>query len=582
MIITQTIEESDQAAGTSLCKLYVPGFYELGSVEAGSAFYLEGPKKPISDFFNNPMLILLDGTESRLWQAEDLNVRAGENDFFPPGEPWPDVATVTLYIRFKGVGQPLAGRPWQLSSALQNFIGISAYGENYGNLERRFLLATTAKNLAETTSSQPEKDGLLEKLAIFFQQPPYYLHNCLAIEKLRKQEFQPETNWQKDNLFGLPVLISSHFSLASLTQIKHILAGLNEKLPFGEFIKTKMKSDLSIVFIKEYEHSRTIAPGYFDSYLDHSRIMVWILEDEPVSDTVQEILVHEFYHALSSAWNNKKVLYKTNENISLEESSAEWFAFFCGGKGTGLKYDKESFQPGSISIWPASAACKSNRLHYNLSTFIHWLYLKINVDSVSFLEKVLKSSREGKFRHLLEDAGYASMNQALPEYMAFCWWMSLGSPEYFDKPFNASFANLQKKSFFVADSKHNFNSIAWEVEKLEYWKFFPEPGHSYFLKGRIESLKSGWELVSKIPEDKLMIFMAFMADGKILESRRLKGFSELDIIRKQLPAKADNWSMWVHYQLPENEDIEVSEDDQKNEPIMEMFKSGQKSARGTP
>ncbi|EKD81308.1 MAG: hypothetical protein ACD_39C01865G0001 [uncultured bacterium] len=193
---------------------------------------------------------------------------------------------------------------------------------------------------------------------------------------------------------------------------------------------------------------------------------------------------------------------------------------------------------------------------------MHWLYLKLDLDPAAFLEKVLQASKEGKFRHLLEIAGYVSMNQALSEFMAFCWWMSLGSPEDLHEPFNASFKELRKKNFFVSGSRHDFNSMAWEVDKLDYWKFFPLPGHSYFFKGQIDLLKSGWELVTAIPEEGLMIFMAIMSEGKILEVRRLKGFSELAMVRSQ---------------LPENEEAAVSDDDQRHEVIMEMFKSGRNS-----
>ncbi|EKD81309.1 MAG: hypothetical protein ACD_39C01865G0002 [uncultured bacterium] len=121
-IVSQTMQAGDQAAKNSLCKIErAPEFYELGKVEAGTVFFMKGPQKPISDFYQNPILILLDGSESRMWHAEDLKIVAGtQTRIFAPDKPWPDVATVSLYIRFKGVGQPLGGRPLPFPKALSD------------------------------------------------------------------------------------------------------------------------------------------------------------------------------------------------------------------------------------------------------------------------------------------------------------------------------------------------------------------------------------------------------------------------------------------------------------------------------
>lgn len=582
-VVSRSIEVAGQIEEKNLCMLEVPEFYETGTVEACPSLFMHGPYNLIRDFYNAPRLILLDGSESRVWSAADLRIYAGDDvQVFADDKNWPDIATVTLYVRLKGSGQPLPGRPWQLSSMIQDFIGTAAYGREGSNLRHRYWLATTADRLNDTSADQAESNGLLAGLEKFFRLPGYFINNCIAIKKLYSQEFLPEQNWHKDNLFGAPVLISSYFNTASLQQIRQMLSDFNTKLPFAEFINKIEKKDLSLVFLKELEGSNTRAPGFFISHIDHSRITMWIDENKPGFDQVKKTLTHEYYHALSSAWNKRRTHYKTNENISLEESSANWFAFFCMAEGKGLKSDEEAFFPGRISIWPTTAIPEgANNGHYELYAFIHWLYLKMDLEPAAFLEKLLESSSEGSFKHILEIAGYDSMQKALPEYMAFCWWMSLGSPDNFAEPFNPSFAGLKNKTFFVADSPKNFNSITWDAEKHEYWKFCPNPGCSYFIKGRIETLKSGWELISQVPEDRQTIFMALLSEKKILEIRRLQSLTELDQIRNQLPEEADNWSLWLHYQLPAEDDVKMVEGGQQ-ELIMEMFKSGRKTAIGKP
>ena len=581
-VVSRTMQAADQARKKSVCRIErAPEFYELDKVEVGSYLYIEGLKQSLSEFVEKPALVLLDGCESRLWMADDLDIVGGFSaGIFETENPWPGEETDVLRIRLTGTGQPLKSRPWRLSGILQNFAGKLAFGEYGGNLNRRYLLVTTAVNLIEP-STFPREENLQAKIEQFFQQPAFLIDNCIAIHKLQRQEFRPEKNWHKDNLFGTPALISSHFEAATLLQIKRILADLNQKLPFAKLVGTFTKSELSLVFLKESEDSNALAHGYFSFSNGLTGITMWIDENRPIQDSTR-ILLHEYYHALSYIGNNNERPLRTNESVLLEESAAEWFSMLCTGEGRGMKYTRRAFKPGHISVWPASAAPgKIGNSYYNMDAFIHWLYLKSDLGQSEFLEKLLAASGEGRFDQILAVAGHSSMNQALPEFMAFCWWMSLASPEEIIEPFNSSFTGLKEKSFFASGSQHDFNSIKWDVDTLDYWKFFPVPGHSYFLKGDINLLKSGWELVTEISEENLMIFMAFLVEGKVLEVRRLKGCSEFGIVRKQLPAQADSWSLWFHYRLPENEECAAADDNQRREEIMEMFKSGRAAVTGS-
>ena len=124
-VVSRTMQAADQARKKSVCRIErAPEFYELDKVEVGTYLYIEGLKQSLSEFVEKPALVLLDGCESRLWMADDLDIVGGFSaGIFETENPWPGEETDVLRIRLTGTGQPLKSRPWRLSGILQNFAG---------------------------------------------------------------------------------------------------------------------------------------------------------------------------------------------------------------------------------------------------------------------------------------------------------------------------------------------------------------------------------------------------------------------------------------------------------------------------
>ncbi|MBU1108530.1 MAG: hypothetical protein KKB51_17780 [Candidatus Riflebacteria bacterium] len=554
-------------------RLEAPIFYETGENELSPFCWLAGSKEQMTGFLKKPVLVLLDGVDSRFWSDEGvefiyatLEVKDGENPRIPAESPdfpgiiasHPVTSEIGITFHLNGPGKPLRGGPGMIGVFLQDLFGKLVFDHAGSAGERRFFLAIDADIFYGKSKTPSDEGGLLSRIERNFQLPAFFLRNALAREKLYANELLAENGWIKSNYIGFPVFISRRLTSDTIDFLKTLCENETRQFPFENFHSEMISKQLTYVFLKEQEHGKN--GGFsFTNYLNHPLITSWIEETTSPTEgdsfidreNLYRTLAHETFHAMQSSWKTGKPPYDNNEGIALSESGAVWFEYFVAGRGKGLELEEKPFSPGSPGLWPPKEKVeKSNTSHYKLYGLLQMLFLRMEKNPEVFLGILLDATLEGSFSGLAKKAGYPDTGTALREFYAFCWWNSLGCPGSLEEPFEPMFSALSRKAFFARNPADRFQEIFKASQEQKYFKYYPRPGHSLFFKGTTDELREGFELIGNIPANNMLLYVAFLGGEKYLSHRRLNGLEEFRELKNQIATGADGWSLWLYHIFP--------------------------------
>ncbi len=548
---------SNEGYADGVTDFEIPDFFEPDKVEAVAFVTIEGSSAALAGFFQDPLLVLLDGADSRYWDADDVKVTAQTNDFSSPmllasGTPWPASSTIKMQIRLEGTGKPLYSGLDGLVFSLRTLLAKTVFGKFGPEKKNRFFIALEGKHYLGMNAETQGSSGFQAKIERWCKQPSLFLRTRLASKRLAPGELYPVHHWERTNYLGFPVFLPEQYGSETISLLKDLIAGENARFPFRDVISKVASQPLSIVILPLQDPQTKLSSRFRDT-IDPAipwRIIV-STDVKPCVAEVSGTLMHEFFHAMQWSWRPGFRYRSKHEAISIIESGADWFEFFGAGGGKGLEIESNRFNPGLVWLWPPWEKTKTKVAHYCLSGFLHWVFLRLEMSPGKFVTLLLDATHEGTFEPLVKRLGYERLGEALREYYLFCWWMGLGEPTPVQPPFLGYFPAMAVKPFFASNQSTLFEKV-FEDGDIEYAQrpISLEPGQCRYFKGPVSLLKGGWEITGRIPPGELFLLVSFLSNGKYLSHRHLNGIDDIRNLRNQIPEEADAWTLFLHHYLP--------------------------------
>jgi len=186
-----------------LLRVRPPTYYEINKIQIGAFALVYGKNeelKQLQSFFDDPVLVLIDGTESRYWDASQIFIESKFRDLtIAPGSVLPASGTVALSCHLTGPGIMLPGRPSSIRAFLNDHIGGILFGENSKTINNRFFLAMDGKSFRE--GSATNNDFLLN-LEAWVKPASFFIRSALGSKKLDPIELLSEPNFEKCDFLG--------------------------------------------------------------------------------------------------------------------------------------------------------------------------------------------------------------------------------------------------------------------------------------------------------------------------------------------------------------------------------------------
>jgi hypothetical protein len=548
---------SNERYAVGVTRIEIPDFFEPDKVEAVAFVTLEGNSAALAGFFQDPLLVLLDGGDSHYWDADDLKVTAETNDLadamiLASGTPWPASSPITMQIRMEGTGKPLYSRLDGLVLSLRALLANIVFGEFGPNEKNRFFIVLEGKHCRGRKADIQGGSWLQAEIERWLQQPSLFLRAPLASRSLAPRELYPVHHWEQTNYLGFPVFLPEQYGSETISLLKDLITRESARFPVLDAIAKVASHSLSFVILPQHG-GKASGSSRFRYTIDPAvpwRIIVWT-DEKPCVAEVSSTLAHEFFHAMQWSWKPGFRLKSNHEALSILESGADWFMYFHAGEGKGLEILLESFNPGMVSLWPHWEKTSTRAGHYLLSGFLHWAFLRLEMSPGEFVALLLDATHGGTFEPLVKRLGYERLEEVLREYYLFCWWMGLGGPTPIQSPFLDYFPALAGKPFFASNQSKHFEGIIKDGD-IEYSQesVSLKPGQCNYFKGPVSLLKGGWEITGRIPPDELLLLASFLSNGKYLSCRQLNGIDDIRNLRNQIPEGADGWSLFLHRHLP--------------------------------
>ena len=345
---------SNEGSAYGITEFEVPDFFEPDKVEVVAFVTLEGNSAALAGFFQDPLLVLLDGSASRYWDIDDVKVIAQTNDLTTPmlitsDTPWPASSAIKMQIRLEGTGKPLYSGLDGLVFSLRALLAKAVFGEFGPENKNRFFIALEGKHYLGMNAETPSNSEFQAEIERWFKQPSLFLRKRLASKRLEPGELYPVHHWERANYLGFPVFLPEQYGSETISLLKDLIAKEDASFPFRDIISKVGSHPLSIVILP-VQGQQLDGNSRFRDTIDPSipwRVIVYT-DAKPCVAEVSRTLMHEFFHAMQWLWKPGFRSQPEHEAISICESGAEWFESFDACRGKGFEIEYSGFNPGHV------------------------------------------------------------------------------------------------------------------------------------------------------------------------------------------------------------------------------------------